>query len=98
MLRHVVLFTWKDEASEAQKQAVRDGLDALPAAIPEIANYTHGDDAGLAEGNFDFAVVGDFDSRDDYVVYAGHEAHLQLIAEKIRPILDTRVAVQYSVD
>jgi hypothetical protein len=95
MLRHVVLFRWKAEASEDDKRQVRDGLADLPGAIPEIRAYRYGDDAALAEGNFDFAVVADFDDADAYRVYAGHPAHTGLIAERIRPIVAERVAVPY---
>ena len=54
MLRHVVLMRWKPGTSDAQKQAVREGLTALPAAIPEIRSYQFGDDAAIAEGNYEF--------------------------------------------
>jgi hypothetical protein len=96
MFRHVVLFRWKPETTDAEKQAVRDALQALPAEIPCIRVYRFGDDAGLAEGNFDFSVVADFDSQEDYREYAGHPAHQALIQDKLRPILAERVAVQYA--
>ena len=97
MLRHVVLMRWKEGTSDAQKRAVREGLAALPAAIPEIRSYRFGDDAALAEGNFDFAVVADFDDATDFQTYASHDAHQKLITEHIRPILRDRVAVQYAL-
>lgn len=97
MFRHCVLFRWTDEASDDQKQAVRDGLAALPTLIPEIRRYRFGDDAGLAEGNFDFAVVADFDSADAWRTYAAHAEHQRLIAERVRPILAGRAAVQFAL-
>ena len=97
MLRHVVLMRWKEGTSDAQKRAVREGLAALPAAIPEIRSYRFGDDAALAEGNFDFAVVADFDDVTGFRTYASHDAHQKLIAEHIRPILRDRAAVQYTL-
>jgi hypothetical protein len=96
MFRHVVVFRWKEGTSEADKQAVREALQGLPEQISCIRAYRYGDDAGLADGNFDFAVVADFDSEDDYREYAQHAAHQKLIQEKLRPILAERVAVQYA--
>lgn len=96
MFRHVVLFRWKPDASETGKESVRAGLAELPGAIPQIRSYQFGDDAGVAEGNFDFAVVADFDNESDYRVYAAHERHQTLIAERIRPLVAERVAVQYA--
>ena len=98
MLRHVVLLRWKPGTSAGQKQAVREGLTALPAAIPQIRSYRFGDDVGISDGNFEFAIVADFDDRSDFQIYAAHDAHQKLIAERIRPILQERAAVQYEID
>lgn len=95
MIRHVVLFRWKPDADDAGKRRVAEGLSQLPGAIPEIRRYAFGPDAGFAEGNFDFAVVADFDDADAYRVYAAHPAHTGLITERIRPLIAERVAVQY---
>lgn len=96
MFRHIVLFTWTPDATPAQIDAVFNGLNALPAAIPEIRRYVVGRDAGLAEGNYDVAVVGDFDDEDAYRVYATHPVHTDLITQLIRPIVADRVAVQHA--
>jgi hypothetical protein len=95
VLRHVVLLRWKPGTSESDLQLVRDGLAALPAAIPEILHYAFGEDAGLTEGNFDFAIVADFESQLDYHAYATHDAHQKVILERIRPVLEERAAAQY---
>ena len=97
MLRHVVLIRWKPETSDDQKRAVREGLAALPTAIPEIRSYQFGDDAAIAKGNFEFAIVADFENALDFQTYAAHDAHQKLIAEHIRPILQDRAAVQYEL-
>jgi Stress responsive A/B Barrel Domain len=95
MLRHVVLLRWKEGATEAEKAAVEEGLRALPAAIPEIRRYELGPDAGLAEGNFDLALVADFDSAVDFATYQTHPEHLRLLSERVRPAVAARAAAQY---
>lgn len=95
MLRHVVFFRWKEETSDSDKKAVAKGLEALPAAIPEIRRYELGNDAGLAQGNFDFALIADFESLDDFKVYQAHQDHLRVIQDVIRPVIAARAAVQY---
>ncbi|MEM8903677.1 MAG: Dabb family protein, partial [Actinomycetota bacterium] len=97
VIRHVVMFRWSGEASDEAKQAVADGLAALPAAIPEIRRYEFGPDAGLREGNWDFVVVGDFDDVAGYQRYAADERHQSVISEHIAPIISERAAVQYEV-
>jgi len=97
MLRHVVLLKFVDEATQEQRQAVLDGLATLPPAIPAIRSYRFGLDAGIAQGNHDLAVVADFDDAAGYIEYVAHPAHQQVIAERIRPILASRAAVQYEL-
>ncbi|MER7505085.1 Dabb family protein [Nonomuraea pusilla] len=94
MIRHIVLFTWTDGATDEQKAAVADELRALIGVIPEIRSFTVGHDAGINQGNHDFAVVADFDSVDDYLVYRDHPRHQEVIAQRIKPILASRAAVQ----
>ena len=46
MIRHVVLFTWKPEATEEQKGAVHAELAKMPPAIDAIRAYKYGRDVG----------------------------------------------------
>lgn len=96
MIRHCVNLTFTPGTTEAQVQAILDGLAGLPGAIPEIRAYTFGRDLGLAEGNASLTVVADFDDVDGYVVYRDHPAHQKVIAEAIRPVLASRAAGQFA--
>ena len=72
MIRHVVVLRWNDTVTEAHVTALAAALDALPASIPEIADYHHGPDQRLAPTNFDYAIVGDFASVEAYITYRDH--------------------------
>ena len=48
-----------------------------------------------SEGNFDYVIVGDYASVEDYVVYRDHPEHQRIIAEMIKPHVAKRAAVQY---
>lgn len=91
------MFRWTPDASDEAKAAVTQGLDRLPEQIEVIVGYHHGNDAGLAEGNWDYVVVGDFVDTAAYVTYRDHPIHRALITEHIAPILAERAAVQYVV-
>ncbi|WP_326645589.1 Dabb family protein [Streptosporangium sp. NBC_01755] len=97
MFRHVVLFTWAQEATDEQRARVATELGKLPGAITEIRSYTLGADAGVNAGNHHFAVVADFDSVDDYLVYRDHPLHQAVITEHIKPIVASRAAIQFEV-
>ncbi len=97
MLRHTVLFRWKADTTEEQIQAAQEGLGSLPGRIPAIKRYEFGADLGLADGNFDFALVADFDDTESWRSYLQDPAHLEVVARDLKPVLAERVSVQYSV-
>lgn len=98
MIRHVVVFRWSDGVSDQAKDAVRSGLASLPGQIPAIRAYRFGPDAGLADGNWDFAVTADFLDVAGYLEYRDHPEHRAVITERIAPIVAERVAVQVELD
>ncbi|MEO3873822.1 Dabb family protein [Nonomuraea sp. B12E4] len=97
MIRHIVMFTWKEEATAEQKEAVASELGKLQGVIPQIRALTLGGDAGINQGNHDFALVADFDDVEGYLAYRDHPRHQAVIAERIRPILAARAAAQLKV-
>jgi hypothetical protein len=97
MIRHMVVFKWKPEATEDQKQQVAVALRKLAPTIPAIRAYACGPDAGITEGNFDFAVSADFDDEAGYISYRDNPDHRAIITERILPIAAQRAAVQYEI-
>ena len=72
-------------------------LDALPAAIPEIAAYRHGRDLGLGPANFAYAITADFANTDDFATYRDHPEHQRFISEHITGNVTDRAAVQFEL-
>jgi hypothetical protein len=97
MLRHVVLFAWVPEATDEQKQQVIDGLRSLPPLMSGLRAFDVGPDAGLVDGNADFALVADFDDAPSYLAYRNHPTHRAIIDQVINPIIKNRVAIQYEI-
>lgn len=95
MFHHVVMFKWADGVAEPEIGAMAKALDALIATVPEVMAYRHGPDLGIADGNFDYVIVGDYASAEDYAVYRDHPEHQRIIAELIKPHVAQRAAVQY---
>jgi hypothetical protein len=95
MIRHVVLFAWIPEATDKEKHQVAEELGALPPLLTGLRSFSAGPDAGIIEGNFDFAVVADFEDTESYLAYRTHPAHRAVVDQVINPITKERVAVQY---
>ena len=80
-----------------------DGFSGEPVAaalrelIPQldgVQSYRCGRDLGLAPGNYDFGVVGVFDSRDHFVAYRDHPEHQRILKELVVPNLADKTTVQ----
>jgi quinol monooxygenase YgiN len=97
MIRHVALFAWIPEATDQQKQQVLEELRALSPLLTGLHSYNAGPDAGIIEGNFDFAVVADFENAESYLAYRNHPAHLAVVDQVTAPITKERVSVQYEL-
>ena len=97
MIRHCVMFRWREEMPVAWIDDVETALATLPAAIPVIASYSFGRDIGVNAGNHQFAVVADFATVDDYLVYRDHPVHKRVVAELIVPNIAERSAVQFDM-
>jgi hypothetical protein len=96
MFRHVVLFGWTQDATQAQQLTLADELRKLPGAVDSIRAYHVGPDAGVNPGkNYDFAVVADFDDVHGYLAYRDHPAHRAVVENYVNPIVARRAAVQY---
>ena len=96
MLRHVNILTWKDGAEQAAVDALVQHLSGYAAAIPEIRGLSFGPDLGLAERNGDFAIIVDLDDEEAFRRYLAHPAHGRMVEEFLKPIVESRHAVQFS--
>ncbi len=92
------MFSWTDDVDDAHVTAASAALDGLPAAIPQIVAYRHGPDVGLSDDNFDYVVVADFATKDDFLIYRDAPVHTDLIQRYMTGRLDARAAVQYETE
>ncbi len=96
LLRHVVLFQFKDTASPADVQHVIDEFQALPNKIPTIAGFEYGTDnspEGLADG-FTHCFLLTFNSEADRDVYLPHPDH-KAFGSTLKPHLEKVLVVDY---
>lgn len=97
MIRHIALFKLKDDADPSTKQSLEEGLFLLAQTIPQISSYEYGADLGLRAGNFDFAVVADFEDAEAFEAYVQHPDHQQFLKSRLTPVLADRVSVQFEL-
>jgi hypothetical protein len=84
MIRHHVLMVLNDDAKD-MAQPIVDALLEWAPSCAEIQTYSVGVDIGITPGAADVAVVGEFNSIDEYKAYSTNEGHVKIIQELILP-------------
>jgi hypothetical protein len=93
-IRHIVIFRFKAETSEADREAFLTMLRALPSRISEIIDFEAGRDVLHLPRSFDLALIASYADLAALDRYAKHEAHLPVI-ERSRQICEQVVSVDY---
>lgn len=96
VLRHVVLFKFKDDSSEQDIRAIENAFCALPGKIDAIHDFEWGTDAStenLADG-FTHCFVVTFRSEADRDAYIPHPAHKEFV-ELASPHFDKVLVVDF---
>lgn len=98
MLRHVVLFKFKDDATADQVKQVENAFRKLPSEIKEIKDFewgTNNSPENLNQG-LTHCFFLSFESEKDRDAYLPHPAH-KAFGAVLTPYLDKVVVVDYWV-
>ena len=96
MIIHVVAFRWKQGIPPGHVATVKAELLDFVSSVPEVKSYRCGSDVGASDmQNFDFGIVAEFDSVDDWRVYDKHPRHEEIRAGVVRPWIEARASVQF---
>ncbi len=87
MLRHVVLYKFKENLKPAQVQEVIDAFGGLPSKIEGIVDFEHGlnvSPEGKSEGLTHAFVVTfrDEAARDAYLKHPAHDAYVAVVRDR----------------
>ena len=97
MVKHIVLFKLKDEASAEEKLAAmnnfKEAIEALPAKISVIRKIEVGLNINPAEA-WGIALYSEFDTLDDEKFYATHPEHVAA-GKLIAGVKESRACVDY---
>ncbi|MGH9934604.1 MAG: Dabb family protein [Blastocatellia bacterium] len=94
MIRHIVLFRFKTETPQADREAFLEMLQAMPSKISEIKSFEAGFDVVRAPRSFDLALVTSYDDLAALDRYVKHAHHLPVI-ERAKEICEQVVAADY---
>lgn len=97
MIKHIVLFKFKNDLPEAGKkqklEAIKADLEALTGKVETLKKMEVGINCNPDE-KYDLALVSEFESMKGLQTYATHPEHIK-VGGVIREILEERACVDY---
>ena len=96
MIKHVVMWKFKDEVAEEDKLEMKRQLEALKGVVPSLSDIEIGLDVLGSDASKDMVLYSEFASMDDLKAYAGHPEHLKVV-EFVTPLVCERAVVDYNV-
>ena len=100
MVKHVIVWTLKEELSAEEKvtvkRGIKEGLEGLKGRVPgivEIKVHTE----GLASSNADLMLDSTFEDEEALKGYAVHPDHVAVAETKVRPYTAIRSCFDFSV-
>ncbi len=98
MVHHIVMWKWKAEIAEAQKEdlrnAMKEQLEGLVGKVPglQTAAFVM---APLGSSTHDMALVTTMEKAEDIAVYAKHPEHVHVADTYVRPYVTERACLDY---
>ena len=101
MVKHIILWTLKDELSaeekENVKQGIKEGLEGLKGVVPGIVDI-HVNIHGLDSSNADLMLDSTFEDEAALKNYAVHPAHVAVANGKVRPFTKIRSCLDFEME
>ena len=100
MVKHVILWTLKDELSAEEKmtikQGIKEGLEGLKGKIPGIVDIKVNIN-GLESSNADLMLDSTFENVEALKGYSVHPEHVAVADSKVRPYTKIRSCLDFEV-
>lgn len=100
MTKHIILWTLKEDLSDAEKAAVKagikEGLEGLAGRIPGLVDI-HVQTDCLATSTADLMLDSTFTDAAALQEYALHPAHVAVADGKVRPYVKLRSCLDFTV-
>jgi len=96
VLRHLVLFKFKEGATKQDKKAVAAGIAKFPAQMEQVKAVEWGKDVSVEgkSAGFTHAFLISFDSEKDLQEYGPHPVH-QALVNKLGPVVEDALSFDF---
>ena len=101
MVKHIILWTLKEELSGTEKESVKKGikesLEALQGVVPGLLDIKVIMDGRLDSSNADVMLDCTLESEEALKGYAVHPAHVAAANATVRPFTAVRSCIDFKI-
>ena len=96
MIRHMLLFSFRGEVGESERQQLLSGLRQFPSKFPRMRGFELGRNESQRDSTFDYGMTLMFDTSDDVQQYLPSDEHERFVSERFRPVVSERAIVSFA--
>ena len=92
MLKHIVLFKFKDENKQENLLKAKELLEALVDSIPSLKSMEVGLNFSKESRAMDLSIIAIFNTIEDLEIYSNHPKHLEVVKFIKSVVLESKVS------
>jgi len=96
MVKHIVMFDFKDENKKENLLKAKEMLEALIDTVPTLKSMEVGLNFSQESRAMDLSIITQFDDKEGLELYANHPEHLEVVAF-IKSVVTTSKVSDYIV-
>lgn len=100
MVKHIILWTLKDEFSTDEKDkiklGIKEGLESLTGRIPGLVDIKV-NISGLESSTVDLMLDSTFEDEAALKAYSVNPSHVEVADTKVRPFTASRACLDYEI-
>ena len=96
MIKHIVMWKFKDEIAEADKLEMKRQLESLKGVVPSLADIEIGLNVADCPPAMDMVLSSEFQTQEGLNAYVAHPEH-QKVVEFVKTLICDRAVVDYEV-
>lgn len=97
MIRHMLLFSFRDEVDAQERQELLLELRAFPKAFAAMRDFQLGANESRRDRAYQYGMTVAFDTFDDLHAYLDSDRHERFVSTRFRPLVSTRAIVSFEI-
>ena len=97
MIRHMVLFGFRPEVEQGDRDAILAELAGFPRHFPAMRRFGLGENVSKRDGTFSHVMTMEFETPRELEAYLDSDRHERFVATRFRPNVARRNIASYEV-